>query len=537
MAALGLTLQVGQYAHMLDEILAATTDLIFVFDRYGKILYANQVGASLFGREASELIGLRWQDLELPGAVLDSLRQVVEAVFATGETRQGETQLATVTGRRDFEYALSPLRASENIVQAVVVTAHDVTVRNRVDHEFAAHLARERALASIAQALVRQMDLRDVVDVVVAQSLVVLRAKAVAVWLADSTRHELTLLAARGFTPSFAEVKQQIPFDSTVLAARAARTLEFQVVEDVDDPSVSLASRQFYKHEGLGSLIALPLVTRGQLVGILGYGIAVPHRFHAADRGFVETVGNLFAVAIENARLYEQVRQALRLREEFMAAAAHELKTPVTVIKGRTQLLLRQEADVPGLRKPLESILRHANRIALLVQDLLAVGKVRPGLTALHRERFDLSALTREQAMQVAQATESETVHLDVDGPLIVDADRSLIVEVLARLLENALRYSLPGTTIDVVARRDGTRAVVSVRDHGVGIARERLAHVFEPFYEVVPPGETGYVGFISLGLYLSKQIIDAHRGCMWVTSVPGQGSTFAFSLPLTSSG
>ena len=147
--------------------------------------------------------------------------------------------------------------------------------------------------------------------------------------------------------------------------------------------------------------------------------------------------------------MLDSLRQALRLREELMAAAAHELKTPVTVIKGRTQLLLRQEADVPGLRQPLESILRHANRIALLVQDLLAVGKVRPGLTALQCERFDLSALTREQALQIAQATESEMVHVDVDGPLI----------------------------------------------------------------------------------------IDAHRGRMWVTSVPGQGSTFAFSLPLTSSG
>jgi signal transduction histidine kinase len=240
----------------------------------------------------------------------------------------------------------------------------------------------------------------------------------------------------------------------------------------------------------------------------------------------------LFAVAIEKARLFQQVREALRLREEFMAAAAHELKTPVTTIQTWAEILLDKEAPTPRQRKGLTAIARNTRRINRLVEHLFATVKMTPGVPKLERRRFDLHSLVRERVDKAARTTENP-IRVDAQGPLIVHADRYLLGEVVSHLLENAIRYSTPGGAVQLEARRQGGEVVVSVHDHGPGIPPERQPHVFEPFYEPLPPGVPGYTGVVGLGLRLSRQIIEAHGGHIWLESIPGTGSTFSFSLPL----
>jgi signal transduction histidine kinase len=203
------------------------------------------------------------------------------------------------------------------------------------------------------------------------------------------------------------------------------------------------------------------------------------------------------------------------------------------VIQGRAQRTLKVDAREELARAGLEQILHAAERIDHLVDDLVAVLRVHPGGTALHRERFDLGNLTRELVEGTARTTEHYRFDVNSTEPMPVEADRALIGEVLSRFLENGMRYAPEGGRIEVRVRRQGDEAVVSVEDHGFGIARERQRHVFEPFYELIPAGTPGYVGLVSLGLYLSKQIIEAHGGRVSFVSVPGQGSTFSFSLPL----
>jgi len=122
---------------------------------------------------------------------------------------------------------------------------------------------------------------------------------------------------------------------------------------------------------------------------------------------------------------------------------------------------------------------------------------------------------------------------LSVGDSLVVEGDRDLVAEVISRLMEHAVRYSPTGRLVELCVRHDGAAAVVSVTSYGTGVAPERRPHIFEPFYEPVPPGDEGYVGTVSLGLYLSKQIVEAHGGQIWFTDGPNGGSTFSFSLPL----
>jgi signal transduction histidine kinase len=228
-----------------------------------------------------------------------------------------------------------------------------------------------------------------------------------------------------------------------------------------------------------------------------------------------------------------QLASALRLREEFMSAAAHELKTPVTTIQTWAELLLNLEAGTARQRKGLATITRNTRRISRLVEHLFAAVRMAPGPTTLERQHFDLHVLVREQGEKLARSTENP-LHLEATGPLFVHAERQLLGEVVAHLLDNALVYSPTGEPLELRAWSSGGEALVSVHDRGPGIPPERQPYVFEPLYEPLPPGAMGYTGVVKLGLHLSRRIIEAHGGRIWVESVPGEGSTFIFSLPLS---
>jgi signal transduction histidine kinase len=389
------------------------------------------------------------------------------------------------------------------------------------------------ALQGMTDALVREIELSGVARVIIERSRDVLGVDAVAVWLVNSWPFDLNLIASRGLSSSFVEtIRRRIPGLPDV-QRNPARLEETHVIEDVSVDDMPASERERFLREGLRAVVALPLHAHGRLVGVVGFGSRARRHFSSTDLGFISTIADLFAVAIENARLYDEIRHALQLREEFMSAAAHELRSPVAVIKGRTQLTLKTNARELEARRALEEILRASDRITRLTNDLLAVIRVRPSQVMLIRERLDLGALVRTTAEDFARSLAGHEVRIETTDGLVVEVDRALIGEVLNRLLENAARYAPEGRPIEVVAQGEADQAIVSVTDYGVGIPFERQAYVFEPFYEYVAPGTPGYAGLVSLGLYLSKQIVNAHGGRIWFVSRPSEGSTFSFSLPL----
>ncbi|MHB1417894.1 MAG: ATP-binding protein, partial [Chloroflexota bacterium] len=233
------------------------------------------------------------------------------------------------------------------------------------------------------------------------------------------------------------------------------------------------------------------------------------------------------------------IREQEALRDEFLSAAAHELKTPVTTIKGYAELMREwaPEGREPREGKAIAVINVQADRINRRVQEMLEAVRFRRAPPALYRTRFDLGDLSSEVVQRMQTTTEIHRLVLRREAAAPVEADRERIEEVLVSLVDNAIKYSPGGGDIEVAVWAREGKAGVSVTDHGVGIPRERQPHIFEPFYEVVPPGAPGYRGVVALSLYLSKLTIERHGGSIRFESEEGKGSTFHFCLPQAEGG
>jgi two-component system, OmpR family, sensor histidine kinase VicK len=242
------------------------------------------------------------------------------------------------------------------------------------------------------------------------------------------------------------------------------------------------------------------------------------------------------AGAVAVARDVTEVAEFDRLKDEFIRVAAHELKTPVAILKGYALTLMRTDQTLPvRSRRMLEAIDRGAERINGVVEDLLDISLAR--LDALHLSAVpvDLDELARET---VAGLHTSElhrvVIRCEDPAPLTVKADSARTRQVLRNILSNALKYSPAGGTIEVVLSADRARgeARVSVRDYGIGIPAQRQAGIFRLFYRAHTDTPHDYGG-MGVGLYMAKELIKRQGGRIWFESREGEGSTFSFTLPL----
>ncbi|MDY7231060.1 cache domain-containing protein [Hyalangium rubrum] len=521
----------------LAAIIASVPDGIFLAGRDGRLVGTNPSGLRLLGLksysefERSLPEYLQRYDIRHPdGRPLEAkempvLRALSGETFTDAEIRlrslDGKQRLLSVNG--------APVRDASGQIILGEVVIRDITARKQAEDDLARLLDQELALARIGQALVSEVELERIAQVFIEQCLHSLGVDALGLWLAEPERQELTLIASHRL--GVREQLHHLPFDAPVLTAHAALTKHIQTVEDTQSEEECPASCMLTE-EPFRGIAALPLLSQDRLVGVMTCCTYAPRRFSSRELEFYSTVGRLFAVAIEKARLFQQVREALRLREEFMSAAAHELKTPVTTIQTWAEMLLHHEDSTPRQKKGLTAIMRNTRRIARLVEHLFTAVRMAPGPRTQEHETFDLLELIRERVENLARTTENP-ISIEASGPLFVQADRQFIGDVVTHLLENAVRYSFPGQAIEIKARRQDEEVVVSVHDQDPGIPPERQPHVFEPLYEPLPPGAQGYTGVVGLGLHLSRQMIEAQGGRIWVASSPEAGSTFSFSLPL----
>jgi signal transduction histidine kinase/PAS domain-containing protein len=286
------------------------------------------------------------------------------------------------------------------------------------------------------------------------------------------------------------------------------------------------------------SFIAVPLVVRGRVFGALSFFTARSgRRYTAADLTQMEELARRAALSVENARLYREAQDAIRLRDEFLSIASHELKTPLTPLSLKLQMLskeLRKQPDSP-LRRSVEDYVatgaRQVKKLSELVSDLLDVTRISGGKLRLEFEDVDLATLVRE----VVARHEPEAVKLgsslvlDIQGTVVGHWDRLRLEQVVTNLVDNAIKYGA-GKPVQVRVQVRDNRALLHVRDEGIGIAPEYLPRIFGRFERAVSERHYGGLG---LGLYITRTIVEAMGGHIEVESRPNEGSLFTVELPL----
>jgi heavy metal sensor kinase len=224
--------------------------------------------------------------------------------------------------------------------------------------------------------------------------------------------------------------------------------------------------------------------------------------------------------------------QAFTMQRQFLADASHELRTPLTAIRANVDILLRGADDDPGQRREmLRSIAQESDRMGRLVDDLLALARTDAGQEPIH-ERLSFDALLLDVYHQQRRLAEDVRLTIAAFEPVELEGDPDRLKQLLLNLIDNARRHTEPGGSVTLDLRRQGTEAVLEVRDTGSGIAAVHLPHIFERFYRA-DSSRSRDGGGAGLGLAISREIVEAHGGTIAVQSRVGAGSTFTVTLPL----
>jgi len=292
----------------------------------------------------------------------------------------------------------------------------------------------------------------------------------------------------------------------------------------------------------LRSAICIPLSTAETKVGVLRLeNRHRPGSFVREDIPFLEAVADLIALSIENARLREELQaaqaleEANRLKAELISTLAHEMRTPLTSIKGYSTALLMEEATFSPetQREFLQIIDEECDTLQDLIHDLLESSIIDAGLLRLEPQPVRLPRLVKKVTDDIARRTQKHRFLIDFPKHFpIVDADPNRIEQVLRNLLDNAVKYSPQGGLVVVRGEVREDDVVISVADQGVGIAPDHLNRLFEKFFRVRSALGRHVVGS-GLGLPIARTIVESHGGRIWAESQLGQGSTFYFTLPL----
>jgi PAS domain S-box-containing protein len=546
--------------HLRTLLEASPDDPAQLKDASGRWLEANRATIDLFGLQGVDYRGKT--DAEL--ARVEGAEQSLLGCAATDEAAwrlRGRSRVEEVVRTRDgtfrtFDVIKVPLFDADGGRNVLVILARDITERKRVESERArllererdARLAAERAerqaafLAEVGRSLSTSLDYEGMLSLAADLPVPFLARFCIVCRGDDEYGTPPCVVAPRDDPRAIALARKELDPASRSGAALALRT-GMSFIGKAPLSAASLGFRadaaELVASLGESAHMVVPLLARGRIGGAMIFLSNEGASFSAADLGLAEEVARRAAMAIDNARLYEDAQRAIRVREDFLLVASHELRTPCTSLTLGVQGLLRRAragtlTAVPSGRveATLGTCERQIHQLNLLVDRLLDVAQLQSDRLLLDLERVDLAALAREAVDGFAEVANRADSRLELHGasvPVVGRWDRSRLQQVVVNLLNNAIKYGA-GKAIELRIETAGSCARLVVRDRGIGIAQEHQQRVFDAFERAVSPREFAGLG---LGLYIVRQIVAAHEGFLRLESAPDQGSTFCVELPI----
>ena len=517
-------------------ILAIAADAIITVDQSQRIVHFNRGAEEIFGYTQAEAIG-RHLAVLLPARFRSTHAGHMERFAQSPVTARRMDERREIFGLRadgtEFpaEASISKLVARDGILFTVVL--RDITSQKRAEEG-------ERFLAAagseLAQTLAVDATVRAIADLPVPRladaCLIDLATPSGALRRVASTRHRSELAAAMGTIAA-----HSLTLDSPTPIIDVMRRARRELIESIDDDwieaNVDLEVVPAWRALGARSMLILPLHAGGETLGALTFINVTAAAFDAERRAVAEKFAAAAATSLENARLYDVARQANQARDEVLGVVSHDLRNPISAIAMCARVLEENPPSDEAARRDLLRTIRESTEwINRLIQDLLDVANIERGRLSLEVRAEEPSQIALQALHMFDVEAKEQGITLDArlstNLPLAL-ADRARVVQTLGNLLRNALKFTPRGGRVDVsLAARDAA-VVFTVTDTGRGIGREHLESVFDRYWQSSNGAKTRGSG---LGLSIARGIVEAHGGRIWVDSEPGNGSTFAFTIP-----
>jgi signal transduction histidine kinase len=427
------------------------------------------------------------------------------------------------------------------LFRTMVSRATSVVVQAQLVADLRRAETAQRFLSDASKELAESLDINTTL-----QKIAHLAVPAIADWcivslVADGgVTHETVAHADPKKATLARELRTRYPTDMDAKAGvgQVVRTGRSEWRPDVtEDQLLSLARDnehlRMLREIGTKSYVIVPIAHRGDVFGTIALVTSESgRRYSEADLVIAEDLARRAATAIENARLYAESQNAVQLRERVLAIVSHDLRNQLGVIAGNAQILARRALDAgSGSPKPLEAIQRTTGSMKHLLSDLLDLASIQQGRLSFETVPRELKPILVESCDTHEPFAKEKGLRFHVDLPINgvkVLCDRDRILQVLANLLGNAIKFCSAGDEVTFRASVINGEVQVSVADTGPGIPRDQLARIFEPYKTAAQRTQSG----TGLGLYIAKGIVEAHGGRISVESEVGVGTTFAFTLP-----
>lgn len=523
-----------------DEFLNATTDGVYTIDPRGYIRFVNQAAADQLGYEPAEMIGREGHALfhhsHRDGKPYPREACPIWRAAAEGRTVHVEDDVLWRRNGTSFpvSYASSPVRRDGELVGAVVRFT-DTTDQKRA-------LEGLHLLAESGRALSASLDMDETLQAIAGLAVPAMAEMAMVDVVEDGTVRRVAASHADERVSALFERARQFPprIGDQGPQSQVMRTARSLLVRDIDEAWIRTLDRG-PEHADLvrdmqpRSLIVAPLRSRGEVLGTLSFvRTAARPCFGEADVELAEELARRAALAVENARLYHSARDATRARDDMLGVVSHDLRNPIHSIFMSASFLSELLPEGMKVERTQAAVIkRAAERANRLIQDLLDITHIESGRLSLVREPHNASSIAHEALEQGAMAAADKGIALtrgEMDRDAMVFADRDRVVQALANLIGNALKFTPDGGRVAVSVRGEGGQVHIAVADTGPGIAADQMPRLFDRFWQANRKDRRG----VGLGLSIVKGIADAHGGEVRVDSVEGAGTTFTLVLPTT---